>query len=718
MIKLRDSLRLILAAQLAMFLTIGLDIPIARQIVGFVCISFIPGILILRILRLNLKSRVSTFLFSVGLSAAFLMFVGLLVNELYPLFGVLRPLSTIPLTITISGLTLSLFFVCYKQDLARTENANPAMKSRTVSSKALFLVFIPLLSVIGALYVNVPILLLMIIVIAALFALSVSSSRLVAAKLYPLVIFAISTALLFHTSLISKHLMGYDVLLEYYVFKLTEIKGYWQPPGIVTYASATATFKSVLSITILPTIYSLLLNIEGELIFKIIYPLVFSLIPVALYRIYERQTGKLVALISTLFFMSSPIVFYGVEPLSLARQMIGTLFLALSILLLVDKTIAPRKRQVLFLIFGAALVVSHYALSYLYLFYIIFTFILTYKRDAKKMLSGESVLLLIAMTFSWYMYVSDSPLRALTNAIQNIYYRFSIDLFNPQARSPWIFSLLSRPASGILGLVHRMLFYIQNLFIIIGIIELIAKPKKTKFDPEYRLMSILSMFILFLCVAVPNFAPTINLTRFYAITIQFLAPFFVLGGKTVLSWADKAGMIFSQKLGKVSYRTLELRLVSVVLIASFLFEVGFVNHVTGGYPNSYSLDLERKKTTNDLTVRIILYENYIPEQDVFSAIWLSKNVDEASKVYADRVSRNHVLTSYALIPRERVRLLSNSTILEHGAYVYLRHLNIVDSVIRTYGESFINTSGISSLLNESNKIYSNGDSEIYRAPGT
>lgn len=715
--KMRKTIITMPIVHLLMYIAIGLNIPILRQTIVFIYLFFIPGFVLLRILRLKKLNLVDTILFSVGLSIAFLMFIGLLINELYPILGISQPLSTIPLTITLSVLTLVLFFVGYRQELPR--NLNPSgrhgIELESITPKSLLLVFPVILSIIGALYVNIPILLLMVIIIAALYALSVSSTRLIPAKLYPLMIFAISIALVFHMVLISKYIMGYDAPLEYYVFKLTEIGGHWRPLDIGINPTGTVNFNSMLSITILPTIYSVLLNIKGEIIFKVFYPFVFSLVPLALYRIYERQIGKLAALLSALFFISSPIVFYGIEPLSLNRQIVGEFFFVLSIFILLDKKISMKKRRLFLIIFGAALVVSHYSLTYLYLAYVVFVFaILRIKGRSDEALNGVTVLSLFGITFSWYTYVF-SPLRSLSNFFQEMFYKFTTDLYNPAARSSDIF----RPHSvlTIASIINWVLFVTVHFFIVIGIFRLILRPKTIGFAPKYRMMSILATIILFLCVVAPNFAPALNFERFYAITLLFLAPCFVLGGKTFFSLSRNAWtMVKGQHDSRNAHGHIVTLLVAIVLGAYFLSQSGFVNRVTGGAPYSYSFDFDRMTTSNDLRVRISFYSAFISEQNVFSAIWLSKNVGETSTLYADTVSRNHVLTSYGLIPRERVRLLSNSTTLENGVYVYLRHLNIIEGVINTYDKP-LNTSEISSLLTESNKIYSNGNSEIYCAPG-
>jgi len=164
-----------------------------------------------------------------------------------------------------------------------------------------------------------------------------------------------------------------------------------------------------------------------------------------------------------------------------------------------------------------------------------------------------------------------------------------------------------------------------------------------------------------------------------------------------------------------------------VLIAFFLFQVGFVNHITEGYPYSYSLDFNRKKTSTDLGLRVSLYSVYVPEQDFFSAQWLRQNKDNEYLVCADGSWGRPILLAYALLNYDKICYLFNATKPEDlfnvtkleepepSCYIYLRHLNVREGLIYTVTGAF-NLSDISLLLAQSNKIYSNGDSEIYSVP--
>lgn len=712
---MKDSLKIILFAQLLMPFFIVLDIPIARQIFVFIYISFLPGFLILCILNINLKDRIDILVFSIGLSIAFMMFIGLFINELYPILGIYRPLSSIPLTITYSVLIFLLFLFNYKQNLSNM-NYYSYIESKNISFQALLLFFIPILSVIGALFENSFILLITIIIIATLYVISCFTNRVIISRLYPLIIFSISLALLLHTSLISKYLIGFDVHRESYVFQITKNNYRWYT-SIPSATLQTSNYNSMLSVTILPTIYSSLMKINTETLFKIIYILIFSLIPLSLFQIYKNQTEKLIALVSVFFFISNTTSFFGVEPISLCKQRIGELFFVLSILIVLYKEISPKKRQTLFLVFGISLIVSHYSLSYIYIFYIFFTLIFLHLRGTKTILNWIVVLYLIIMKLLWDIYVSVTIFKNLNLAFARIYYRFYLDFFDIQSRSPRIERILM-PAPTMLDQINIILFYLVHFFIVIGITKLILKRNETKFNPEYRLISILSIFINLICLIIPNLAPILRFERIRSITLLSLSPFFVLGGKDFFIFIRKRGAFIFNKMKNDSYTSVNwnLRLVSFVLVSFFLFQIGFITHIMDDKPISYSLDIHRMKTTNNPEVKIYFYHAYTPEQDVFSAIWISKNVKETSIIYSDRIPRVRVLASYGMISGEQVYLLSNSMTLGHDAYVYLRYLNVVEGLANIRVESF-NFTEILSLLNENNKIYSNGGSEIYRASG-
>ena len=710
---MRKSLAVIPIVHLLLYIAIGLNIFVFRQVTVFVYLSFIPGFVLLKILRLKETSVVDTVLYSVGLSIAFLMLVGLLINELYLTVGMSQPLSTIPLTITLSFMTLIFFFIGYRQDLSENLGSigSNFIDLKPIITTSVILVLPVLLGVMGALYINQPVLLLTIIVIAAIYALTVFSTKLISSKLYPLVTFSIAMALAFQLLLTSRYIIGFDAQVEYYVFRLTSINGYWHLLPVS--AAAEVTLNSMLSVTILPTIYSALMNINGEIVFKFFYPFVFSLVPVTLYRIYERQIGKSASLLSTLFFISGTLVFYGVEPLSLDRQIVAEFFLVLAIFILLDKKISVGKRRLLLIVFGAALTVSHYSIMFIYLVLVFSIYALSKIKDnPDNVLNGPIVSLLSVIAFSWYS-LAIAPLTSLSNFFQHIFSRFFTDLYNPAARSSVVVAF--RPKLDFASMSVWTLFWVAHFLILIGILMLLFKPAKTKLDPKYRTVAIVSAVILFLCVAVPNVAPAFNFERFYAITLLFLAPCFVMGGETLVGISENVlRRAIRRRSPSNTYEKVSTVVLCAVLIGYLLTQSGFINCVSGASPISFSLDYNRIRTSTEpgSTNSISFYSQYIPEQNAFGAIWLSKNRGESSTIYADYRSADGVLTSYGLIPRLQISSLTNTTIMEQGGLIYLGQLNVVSGLILTPTVPF-NTSEIHSLLNETNLIYSNGNSETW-----
>src|SRR3972149_12308968 len=119
--EIKKFFNLVLAIQLAMWGVIGLDaislkVPILQQLIGLIYLTFIPGIIILRILKLHNLGNIETLVYTVGLSLSNLMFTGLFMNTINPFFGISNPLSIIPLMITISAGVLILCVICYIRD--------------------------------------------------------------------------------------------------------------------------------------------------------------------------------------------------------------------------------------------------------------------------------------------------------------------------------------------------------------------------------------------------------------------------------------------------------------------------------------------------------------------------------------------------------------------------------------------------------------------------
>jgi uncharacterized membrane protein len=658
---------------------------------------------------------------SVAVSVAFVMFIGLLVNTLYPLLGISAPLSTLPLMVTTSALTLAIFIFSQIRGIGTSSNTySQLFHAEDTKGVILCVVSISLLSlsIFGALYHSVFLLVSAIAGIAAIFATSIFLYKRIPSCYYTFALFVVSLSLLLQTTLITRHIMGWgDIFSEYYVYQSVRTAGHWASPGIVLSHDAISNLQSILSVTILPTAYSAVLNLNGELVFKIVFPFIFCFVPIFLFKTYETQLGKIVALLSVFFFIAEPINWYGLGSLSLAREMITYLFLSAMIFCFVKQDLDLRTRRVLVIMFSAGLAVSHYSLAFLSVFLIVFVYVgmrVTGKKDT--LLNLGLVLCIVSITFGWYMYVATPPLNSLTNALQNVASRLSTDLFNPQNRVDQGMTVLSptSQAASLIGLIQKVIVYITEFFVAVGVIVLAIKPKEFKFHPVYRWIAICAAFILLVCLAVPNVAPLLNFSRFYRYTMIFLAPFFILGGVYFLGLFRK---ILNRSLARPRFvvRNFRLFMLTILLVAFFLFRSGSVNTIARALPTSYSLDFDRLKNPVFLGIIGSSYEVYIPEQDFSSATWLVSQIGNNSLVYADYGMGAATLMYTGLNP-QNIDYIMNATQPKPESYLYLRTYNALIGIIDSPVPSYLNLSDLSPPPSQNCRIYSNGASCVYFVP--
>jgi len=161
--EIKKCLRLSLAILLSLLGLIGIEalgfnIPILRQVVGFIFLAYIPGMLILRILRIHNIGIVESLLYAVGLSIAFVYFVGLFNNFVLPLMGVSRPISLFPVTISLTVFTFILGVIAYLRDKdfipPDPGPENHFNKGEAFLSPYLLLILLPVLAILGTYLVN------------------------------------------------------------------------------------------------------------------------------------------------------------------------------------------------------------------------------------------------------------------------------------------------------------------------------------------------------------------------------------------------------------------------------------------------------------------------------------------------------------------------------------------------------------------------------------
>ena len=686
--------------------TVLFDVPVAKQVIGFLYLTFVPGFIIVKLLKLDESDGLEIVLFSAGFSVVFLMIIGLLTNEFYFIFGVSQPLSVVPLMIVLNSFMLVGGVLVYlRSEDVKIWGSEPIK----MSPSALLFLFLPILSIVGAMYVNAYqnnlLLLCMIIAISLLFVVGVMSKKLLPPELYPFAVLMIAIALLYQASLISNYIVpfGSDVPVEYFLFKTTQYNAHWSLTLPSFFGTEYTKMNSMLSITILPTVYSTLLKIDPTWTFKLLFPLIFALVPLGFYQFWQTQVGKKYAFISAFLLMAFEPFF--TEMLGLNRQMIAELFLVLLLLVIVNEKMKPVNRMMCFMIFSFALITSHYALAALFLFFISITLVslIVLKRPRRKITVGMVVFFFVVM-FAWYIYTSGSASFNSFVEFGNHVYGQLGDFFNPASRGQTVLTGLGVAASpSIWNTISRIFAYLTQALIVVGFVGLVTglvtKRGRIRIENEYIILGLTAMAFLAALVLVPGLANAFNMTRFYQVLLFFLAPFCVMGAEFVTRLLSKRKKEFAV-----------CALMLIALVPYFLFQTEFVFEVTGS--DSWSIPLSGYRMN---ALRLYGHYGYTDVYSVYGAQWLSRNGDvKNSELYADDSAAGSVLTIYGMIYIGDVNGLSNTTRVAANSVVYLDTLNVVHGVIPS--GQLLNSSELSYIFNDLNIVYTNGGSEIYKNP--
>jgi uncharacterized membrane protein len=704
---------------------LGFQLPILSQVVGFGYLIFVPGSVILRALKLVGQSTVEMLLYTVGLSLAFLMMLGALLNVVGSFFA-LGLVSTLPLLIAMSVTVLTLTVIIYFRDRGQLKPVSIEAKSQ-FSLKMIAICLLPLVSIVGTYFMNsygVNIILLLMLVVLSIIPIIVTFNK-IPPKLYPVLIFSISLSLVYFNSLITSNLSGWDIHLEYYLANLVKTNSYWNP-------SLPSNYNAMLSVVMIGPIFSDLGGLSLVWVFKIIYPLLFSFVPVAIYEMLRKRINGQVAFLSSFFFMAT-YVFYS-EMVQLARQEIASIFLVLLFFLIIDGKLKSTKSQILFMIFGIALIVSHYALTYLFLFSVISVWLITVflqnksiqmfgaratteikklkirklQEPSKPKPAGPvepvfvpAILIscLVLVTFAWYLFIANgTSLSALSGVLNNIFGSSSGGLFNPST-SQGLSQIANLPILP-LHQANEILYLALQLFIIVGFAILIFRAQVSNLSRTYMAFAFVSLIIALACISLPYFSNALNASRLYLFTLIFLAPLSIIGGSFLIQALGKTMKI------KVNSKT-ALKIVAGLLGLFLLFNSGFVYEVTKNDPTMMALN------------NSVDYPRF-SNGEVQAAQWIANQVGTESanvSVYGDIYGS--LLLSEFFGHVETFWSFTNSVANNSIIYIYFRSVNVKGEVMSTYPSgSYVNiqNSSFGRIVAQAVKVYesSSGDAQVYR----
>jgi uncharacterized membrane protein len=366
---------------------------------------------------------------------------------------------------------------------------------------------------------------------------------------------------------------------EFYYSQLAFNQG-WHPFSLDI---TTQNYTSIIVGVILPWL-SKLTTIDLVWIYKIVPPLFLALVPVILYYVYAKMLTRKQAFLATIFFYIMPVTL--LEIIQISKSMFAQVFFATALLFMVNNW----KWQYKLIGITSSIIAAifcHYTVGIMLLFYLgTITIIRIISKPIKWQLVARSkvpIVALIVITvlsvgsfYAYYSYAAEGVLVSVVNKIVTKYTPISlpydtrlvtpddaalaqlqdattllkqrgVESYNRNAETDdgfiksQINMITHQPMAvkagigldffdvSISGKLFRVIQYITELLIVIGAVGLLLGYKKHRFTTEFLAGIAGSFIILACCVFIPLFSCMINMTRFYQMSLFFLAPLVPIG---------------------------------------------------------------------------------------------------------------------------------------------------------------------------------------------
>lgn len=723
----------------------GYHVPVITPALGFICVLFLPGVTFLRILRLHQLGSARTILYSTGLSIIFLMVLGLLMNFLYPVLGIARPLDKLPVVLTVFPSLILISVIAGFRDRIYSVPVKTEWLS-LFSPISLFLVLLPILAVLGAQLVNTyqnNLVLMVLMVLLAVIPLMAILIKCLPEKFYPVAVVSVALSLLLHRALISGYLWGADIIREFACWRTVALNGVWSSnsPNLIP------AYNTSLAVTVLPQVLAGTMHIDGLWVFKAVWPVLLALVPLAMYEVIKRQFSSSTALLAV-FLVMSLYVFYTTF-LGTGKQLIATVFLILWMLVMVDREIRPGVQTFLLGIFGAGVIVAHYSTAFLLVIMVVMsTLMLRALRRKSGVFNYGMLAVMVLFTVGWYW----------INASGAVFKQFlgmgSTAVSTEIGAGVTGVSEIGAGVTGVseyAGESHRLitqggvnlpdslryLYLLTQFFIVAGAAVGFARwlfRQDTKLSDEYIMFSMLFTGLLGLELLLPRFSLVISLDRVYLVCLLALAPFSITGLNLLGSFITK---IITSKWWQQGWQRVKSafslpefsddnpvtqKAFALFLLVFLLANTGLIYELAG-QPLATSIALSAGKT--DFPV--------FNDGEFAAARWLMSNNATAKGIYYDTTTQQLFaymdasgdmtgVTPGQILYRPQSDTNSIVTDVPPNSYVYFRSFNIDTGKLALGWPAYqtmdviyydVNSLGsFSQVLADSDVVYVNGRSQV------
>lgn len=697
------SAGLLMAGLVLLFLIVidtgSLITTIPRAVLGFAFITLVPGYLVRLILRINEPSAVQAVLNSAGLSVLYSLIVAIILN--FVLRGITQPLrGELFAGVLVFTTTLLVGLLHLRGQLTTGFVFKiPNIGTRFWRAGAL-LTCLPVLSILGAHLVDKygydGLALAFVALIAAVPVLL--RTRIIPEKLEAYCILCVAVAVLYHTTIISPHIWGWDIHYEYYSASRIIQQGYWNP----AYEGAT---YSLLTITTLSGLYSGVTGLSLAWVFKLIYPVLFAGLPLGVYELSKRLfDDEFVACLAPFLI----IFYYGFFKDMPDKQAIGEVFLVLILLAIVTVSVSSFKCRVLEVSFIAALIISHYSTSFLFVAFFAVSYVIVLGSKKTDLLRrGQGfwfvrpmfVVLFGTLWLFWFMFTSGGlNFERIVIATETAL----VELFVAGSSGRSGVGYVTESFGSSLWTVYKGIYVVLIACIGIGILrELIALYNRGVIDKRGEIAILAAVVYGFLGSSV---VVTFNLgfDRALHISLVVLSPFAIIGLRSIIKQASQ-----QVSIAPGFNRSHATKVFAVFLAVMFLFSSGAVFTVAGDEIPPYSIGLDEEAGWP-------VYSS----SEIAAARWVDQNTrdDAMVGVYSRDLKRNDrdALLLSEFLPEENMDLILPTTatatnssymyVSDKPSYVEVGSYETVDpQQTRYYGQ----------VLAGADEVYTSGDALVY-----
>ncbi|TVT94422.1 DUF2206 domain-containing protein [Haloferax volcanii] len=708
-----------------------------KFISGIMLLSFIPGALLISSLGLS-RSNTEFVMMSFGTSIVLDSIVAFILTTFGPKVSNTPPISTTHIVISINMMVISLLILnFYKSHPSRI--SIPNFGSGSVP-KLITITMLPILSVLGAYFtytyrLNQISFLVFCLIPIVVFLFCIQETR---EDIYPIALWSITLSLFILVSLSSKFVTNWDTAFVYSLTNDVLKVGFWNP------GPTSAPKVSLIPVVVLAPVVVKATGGSLTLVFKILYPLIYSTLPLVVYMIAKKQNmSSRTAFLIGFLFISFDATIFGIT--RLYRQALAMLFIALFLYssFFLKKS---HSQNLLSAIFATGIVISHYATSYLFaiIFAPVVLIILINQRFSLLSFFDDTIYesrigtkfsFFAVLNITWYMF---------TSGFFNGFVSLSVYLFRdlglnsigssssgssqtaqevqdiPMELLPFVSRVSMYALVGIIGATIAFLFIRQYL------LDKSNEDDSILVDDAMFLFAGSSVSLLVITLIIPY--PFFTISRIYALLSVFLTQFLSVGIITISELIKRHA---NQSVSPIP-------IIMAFTLVFFSLNTGLPQEVVGDDHPNFAVQVPDQSDSLIQTADALDRNSWTTNRDIQAINWM-KNHDSLATVYTDslldvpftsygglkKATRNREIQDLISYPSSNNQGSSVTTytgsdiVIESGTNqfcTYLGSANQVENVVK-YREDWVVNADRAYLQSEPveesfdrglNKIYSGG----------